>query len=296
MADFFEDKFENKYVDVNGLRLHYTDWGGNSSKPLLMVHGFNVQLHTWDPIADMLRDEYHVYCLDLRGHGDSDWANCGRGAQAIDGYPLQAFVSDIYEFQKKLNLAPFDYVGHSLGSRIGIGYAGAHPETLKHVALSDTGPEVSRAGAEAVRDRAAGAGTASAPPTPRGFRTEEEVRDFYAQQHQSWRPIFIDLHARYQVRKNWADRLIFKADPDMFWITGSFSLREVPHLWDMASKITVPALVMWGETSNLLNEEIANRMIEVMPKGELARFKTGHYIPREEPEEFTRVLREFLAK
>lgn len=295
MAEFFEDKYEDKYVEVNGLRLHYTDWGGSSKKPLLMVHGLNVQCHTWDPIADQLREEYRVYCLDLRGHGDSDWAQCARDTSSgrrNDGYPLETFVSDLHEVAKKLDIIPFDYVGHSLGVRNGIGLAGQYPDIVKHVALSDAAPEVSRNAALALRDRI---GKTSGGGNVRGYKTEEEVRDHYAEEHPEWEPIFVDLHAHYQVRRNWAGRLVLKTDPDLYWITGAASLREVPHLWDMASKMTAPTLIMWGERSHLVDEELVDRMLKVMPNAKAAKFNTGHYIPRENSAEFVRVLREFLA-
>src|ERR1700730_5370671 len=116
----FEDEFRDGLLEVNGLRLHYTDWGERSLPAILLVHGLNVQCHTWDPIARPLSKDRRVICLDLRGHGDSDWAR--------EGYPVQAFVKDIRELAEKLGIAPFDYVGHSLGARIGIAYGAEHPQ------------------------------------------------------------------------------------------------------------------------------------------------------------------------
>jgi pimeloyl-ACP methyl ester carboxylesterase len=47
------------------------------TETLVLVHGLNVQLHTWDPLADQLAQDYRVICVDLRGHGDSGWATEG---------------------------------------------------------------------------------------------------------------------------------------------------------------------------------------------------------------------------
>lgn len=281
MSASFEDRFTDHYLEVNGLRLHYTDWGGSATTPVLMIHGLNVQLHTWDPIADRLRDEYRVFCLDLRGHGDSDWAR--------DGYAIQSFISDIYEVAKKLDIVPFHYVGHSLGARIGIAYAGEHPETVRRLALSDCGPEAPRAGATQVRS------IVGDTSVVRGFRNEDEALEYFRRQHPEWQPLFHDLHVKYQLRRNWAGKLVFKADPDLFWLNGSAALREVPYIWEMAARITAPTLIMWGERSFLLNQEIVDRMLAAIPTAELAKFDTGHYIPREQPDQFTQVLRQFLA-
>jgi pimeloyl-ACP methyl ester carboxylesterase len=278
----FSSHYKDKFVKVNGLKLHYTDWGGKSDEYLVLIHGLNVQAHTWDPIADVLRNDYHVLALDLRGHGDSEWAK--------DGYKVGTFVSDIYEFARKLDLPKFHFVGHSLGARIAIAYGGEHSDTLLSLTLSDTGPEVPRTGALQVRGRA------EKGQSIRGFRDEAHALEAIQELQPTWQPIFHQLHVKHQYRLNWANKLVAKADPDLFWITGSVSLPEVPYLWEMAHKISVPTLIMWGETSPLMNEELANRMLEAIPNSRLARFQTDHYIPRQVPEEFTSVLRAFLQE
>lgn len=280
LRDPYVGRYTDEYTTINGLRLHYTDWGGSSDRPLLMVHGLNVQLHTWDPVADLLREEFRIICLDLRGHGDSDWAK--------EGYPVKAFVSDIYELVQQLGLGPVDYVGHSLGSRIGIAVGGEHPEILRRLVLSDTGPEVSRDAALKVRDRSAKVSNV------RGFRDEAEAFAYMKDRDPEWQSIFHELQVKYQLRRNWAGKLVFKADPELFWINGSASVREVPYLWEMAARIPVRVLIMRGERSPILSEEIAQRMLQVIPRAELEVFDTGHAIPREQPEEFVRVLRRFL--
>ena len=67
------------------LRLHYVDWGNPSAPPLLLIHGGRDHCRSWDWVAEVLRDQYHVIALDLRGHGDSGWATGS-------SYPLAEFV------------------------------------------------------------------------------------------------------------------------------------------------------------------------------------------------------------
>ena len=57
--------------------------GRLTAPPVVMLHGLNVQCHTWDPIARELAADYHVICMDMRGHGDSDWAR--RATGPVDG-------------------------------------------------------------------------------------------------------------------------------------------------------------------------------------------------------------------
>ena len=61
----------DRYVTVNGLRLHCLDWGGDGP-PLLLLHGFTGHAHAWDTLSIALQPHFHVYALDQRGHGESD--------------------------------------------------------------------------------------------------------------------------------------------------------------------------------------------------------------------------------
>ena len=130
---------------------------------------------------------------------------------------------------------------------------------------------------------------------PRGFRSENDVVDHIRRQNPEWQPIFHEVQGHYQVRRNWADKLVWKADPDLFWITGSAGGRENAELWEICGKLAVPALIMWGENSRLLNRDIVDRMLDTIPNAKLAQFPTGHQIWREQPEACVRALRDFLS-
>ena len=94
-------------IRINGLDIHYLDWGGDSSRNLLLVHGQGGNAHNWDHIARELRGEFRVLAIDQRGHGDS--------SHTREGYAVTAFAADLAEFADALGIAPYDYVGASLG-------------------------------------------------------------------------------------------------------------------------------------------------------------------------------------
>jgi pimeloyl-ACP methyl ester carboxylesterase len=278
LSRLYEDKFEDKYVTANGLRLHYADWGGHGQPTLLLVHGLNVQLHTWDPIADLLRDEYHVLAVDLRGHGDSQWA--------ADGYRLTSFLADIEAFADELRLGSFDLVGHSLGGLIGLAYGAKHPERLQHLAVCDCGPEVRKGALREVRQKIVGGAL-----DVRGFKDEEEAEQFFRSQQPGWRDVFYELHARYQLRENWFGKLVWKADPELFWVIGS---TDPEYIWQTCREVRMPTLLAWGDSSFLIDQPIIDKMLAAMPTARAHRFEAGHYMHREQPEEFATRIREFL--
>lgn len=281
-SDVAEQRYQDGFVRVNGLNIHYLEWGKRGNPPVVMLHGLNVQAHTWDPIARVLAETYHVIAPDLRGHGDSDWSK--------SGYGVRSLASDIAALVSVLGLGPAHLVGHSAGVRVAIALAGENPDFYTKVVLSDAGPATTREGAEFMRD------FIQRNTNLRGFRSEEELREFYVAQHPEWVEEFIDLHLAHQVRVNWAGKLVLKADPDVQWITGSASLPDIPYLWEMSARMIMPTLLMVGKTSNVLDEDLVQRMVDTMPSGEALWFDTGHYIPREKPVEFTQAIVDFLAR
>jgi len=64
----------------------------------------------------------------------------------------------------------------------------------------------------------------------------------------------------------------------------------------MAAKLTMPTQLMVGRTSNVLDEEVVNKMLATMPNAKVAWFDAGHYFLREKPDEFLDVLGGFLKE
>ena len=100
---------QNKYLTVNGLTLHYLDWGGDSPNVVLLVPGIGGNAHNWTPFARRIYKDYRVLVLEQRGHGDSEHSR--------EGYAATSFASDLHGFISALKIAPVDYVASSLGAR-----------------------------------------------------------------------------------------------------------------------------------------------------------------------------------
>src|SRR5690606_26287722 len=93
------------------LRLRYVDWGNPEAPPLLLVHGGRAHSRNWDWVAQRLRHQWHVIAPDLRGHGDSQWADDGN-------YAMTGYVYDLAQLIHEQRLAPVTIVAHSLGGVI----------------------------------------------------------------------------------------------------------------------------------------------------------------------------------
>src|SRR5262245_45738415 len=87
----------DRFITVNGLRIHYLEWGSADRQPLIMLHGIGRVAHTFDHIAPHFASRYHVLAVDMRGHGDSDWDPKG-------AYLVEDYVKDIEGLAAQLNL------------------------------------------------------------------------------------------------------------------------------------------------------------------------------------------------
>ena len=107
-------------LTVNGLRLHYLDWGNASAPPLVCVHGYTSSAQTFNVVARHVMDRAHVIAPDVRGHGESAWSPTG-------AYTYADQASDLAGFVDQLGLERFTLIGTSMGGIIAMTYAGAHP-------------------------------------------------------------------------------------------------------------------------------------------------------------------------
>jgi pimeloyl-ACP methyl ester carboxylesterase len=130
------DQPVSRYYWSQRLKLHYAVWGNEANPPLLLIHGNRDHARTWDQVAKRLKDDYCVYAVDLRGHGDSAWSV---GSQ----YSLPEFVLDIAMLGEELQRYPLTIISHSLGGGVALEYAGVFPECVrKVVAIEGLGPPV----------------------------------------------------------------------------------------------------------------------------------------------------------
>ena len=122
-------------LDIDGLRLHYLDWGNPGAPPIVCVHGYTSSAQAFNALARRLRDRHHVVAPDVRGHGESGWSPAG-------AYRYEDQVGDLAALVDKLGLARFTLVGTSMGGIIAMAYAGAYPDRLERLVINDIGPDV----------------------------------------------------------------------------------------------------------------------------------------------------------
>jgi pimeloyl-ACP methyl ester carboxylesterase len=274
---------EDRFVDANGLRLHYLDWGNDSAPPMLLLHGFTGHAHTWDVLARALRDRFHVIALDQRGHGDSGWARDG-------AYAPHDHARDIEGVLGRLGLRAVTLIGLSMGGRNAIAFTAAHPAHVEKLVIVDIGPDIDPRGAERVGRMAADA--------PEEFASVDDAVA-YLQRYATTTSATAVAALRYRLEHG----LTRRPDGRYTWKYDRF-LRDQRRrggaapvdLWPAVQQITVPTLIVRGSDTDVFAPETAKRMLDLIPGSRLVEIPgAGHSVPAEAPEAFERAVRDFVG-
>lgn len=124
------DKSPHKsdFVNANGIRLHYLDWGGNGDT-LLFLAGMGCNAHIFDDFAPRFIDQFHVMALTRRGHGESDHPE--------KGYDVDTLTEDIRHSLDALGIEKVILAGHSMAGAELSHFAALHPERVYKLVFLD---------------------------------------------------------------------------------------------------------------------------------------------------------------
>ena len=117
------DKSPHKsdFVNVNGIKLHYLDWGG-SGDVLLFLAGMGCNAHIFDHFAPRFTDRFHLIALTRRGHGESDHPETG--------YDVDTLTEDVHQFMDALGIEKVILAGHSMANVELSHFSALYPERV----------------------------------------------------------------------------------------------------------------------------------------------------------------------
>ena len=264
----------DKYIEDEGLRLHYVDWGNAQAQPMVLLHGLQDCARSWDLFAAAMSPEYHVLALDHRGHGDSDWAAATR-------YRLRDYIADVEALVDQLRLQRILLIGHSAGGRNAFMYAISHPETVEALVVVDIDPDAINLESQAMFQRA--------HDEPDDWESLGAVVErLRSEQPGSTQEVLVH-QATNMTRELPGGRRAWK------WDRKLLAAYERPDLWAQWSQISSPTLIVRGRQSNLLTHEVSVQMREAIPRVRLAELEGGgHWFYLEIPGAFEATVRWFL--
>jgi pimeloyl-ACP methyl ester carboxylesterase len=272
--------FTERTVKVNGISLHYLDWGPADAPPVVLLHGITGHARVWDHLAQRLAPARRVLALDQRGHGDSDPA-------PDDDYRVGTMADDVAAFAGSLRLGRFALVGHSMGGRIAIKFAADHAAQLERLVIIDIGPDIALAGLQRVRDMMAS--------SPERIESEEWAVEYIRRGNPLQDVDMLRERVRHGLRRQPDGELTWKYAKGLREMMRA-GRRDAVDLWEPLPHITCPTLVVRGAESDILAPEVAKKMAERLPDGRVVEIAgAGHTVPADRPEEFVREIRGFLG-
>jgi pimeloyl-ACP methyl ester carboxylesterase len=275
-------KPSSKSLTVNGLAVHYLEWGKADAPPIVCVHGYTSSADAFNALARHLKDRFHILAPDVRGHGESAWSPTA-------AYRYEDQAGDLAEFIRRLELDKFVLIGTSMGGIIAMTYAAENVDRLLGLVINDIGPD-----AEAGTQRI----TQTVGNRPDEFATLEEAMAY----RRSASPILAARNAEDQhelalgvLRRGTGGKWAWKMDPAYIRERVERGPPVRPPLWPVFQGVACPTLVVWGSDSDVLSEAQARRMVDALPRGELVRVPgIGHAPTLVEPVVLT-ALDRFLA-
>ena len=115
-------------VYVNGIHLHYLDWGGTGDV-ILFLAGLGCNAHNFDDLAPRFTDTFHAMALTRRGHGESD--------NPETGYDIDTLTEDIRQFLDELGIQKVILAGHSIAGVELSRFSALHPERVLKLIFLD---------------------------------------------------------------------------------------------------------------------------------------------------------------
>jgi len=267
-----ESKYSNsasRFAQLEpGLRVHYRDEGKSDGPALVLIHGSNASLHTWEPWVKILGKDYRVISLDLPGHGLT-------GKNPAGVYDNASYVNVVDRLLTKLNVDKAVIGGNSMGGGVSWLYALEHPEKVEALLLVD----------------ASGQASAKSGKLPLGFRLMRMPVIKEAARYIAPRSIFeSSVKTSMSVQSKIDDKLI-----DRYWELNRYpGNREAtmqrfasPRIMTAGTKerlsaIQAPVLILWGAEDNLIPVTSAKWFAEALPQAKMIIYPNVGHIPMEE--------------
>jgi pimeloyl-ACP methyl ester carboxylesterase len=264
------------FLNLRGTTLHYLEWGDVANPPLILLHGSSAHAHWWDHIATILACDFHVFVLDLRGHGDSNWVS------NPPAYEIEDYVADLVEFVSLLSLSSFGLIGHSLGGFIAMSYASIHHQQLCALVVVDMGFRIG--GNRFMR-------LLRRMPSP-VYIDEDDV-------HARFRLLPEETHVSSDLFRHVARHSVRRQEDGSFMLKFDRATlgREPRDLRAQLPNIYCPTLLLRGSESHNLSAETLTKMVHLCPQARGVEIAgAGHHIFLDTPEEFLVEVRSFLLE
>lgn len=252
-----------KDIEIDGLKLHYSESGNPEGRPVVIMHGWGCNRSTVASIAAILEPGMRVINVDLPGHGLSD--------EPKEVWGVDAYTRLIEKFIGRLGLKDVSLIGHSFGGRIGILLSSRNDYVRKLVLVDAAGIKPKRKPKYYLKVYT--------------YKTLKHLLPALFGKETGGK-----LLDRYRGKAGSAD---YRNSSPM--MRGIMSRCVNEDLKSVMPDIKPPTLLIWGADDNATPLSDAKTMEKLIPDAGLVSFPgCGHYSFLDNPGGFRAVLREFF--
>ena len=284
---------EFRIFDINGIALHAVLAGPANGRPLVFLHGFPEFWFGWRRQIDhFVSSGYRVIIPDQRGYNLSD------KPAGIASYSIDLLAKDVVGVLDAVTDSKAFVVGHDWGAVVTWYLAARYSETVSRIAMLSV-------------------------PHPRIFiknliinpaQLRKSLYLFFFQlpwlpertlQRRDWSPlvrvlrntsppgVFSDLDLE-QYKMSWAKKDALTAM--LNWYRAALLSPSKFTLDPEASRVKVPALLIWGKNDQFVGEAMARESLQYCDDGHLEIFETAtHWVQHEKPAQVNTLLSQFFA-
>ena len=268
---------ESRYVDVDGVSVHYVDQG--SGPPVVILHASFLSLRSWDAVAESLTKQYRVIRLDLSGAGLTGTDPTGR-------YGVDRNIELAQGVMKELGLQTVALIGTSSGGISAFRMAARFPEQVTRLVLINS--------AGMPRTAATNPNRARSGPVDRWIQSRLRSRGFWEKgMGANFAPPYAPspelVQRTYDMNRRAGGREIARL------YLANFSTGDPQS---MLSRVTAPTLVLWGEENRTvmhLEADVFAYWLSAAPTMLKKYPGLGHYAYTEEPELISADIASFLS-
>jgi haloalkane dehalogenase len=273
--------FEPRYLDQDGLRMHYVQEG--SGEPILLLHGEPTWAFVYRRMIPVLSSVGRTIAPDYFGFGRSDKPT------RIEDYSYDFHYASVERLADELDLREATLVVHDWGGPIGLRLAVEHPDRVARLVILNTGIGAGRAPSdEWLRFRAfvRRVGTDLVPGQLVRISSVTELTD----------DVVDAYNAPFPTPESKAGVLAFPEQvPTELEHPNAAKMLEVRAALERWEK---PALVLFSDSDPIFSPVAAEHMASRIPGAGPAEIVSGagHFLQEEKGEEIAARIVRFLAE
>jgi pimeloyl-ACP methyl ester carboxylesterase len=272
-----ESHAEGEFIELAGKQTHYIERG--EGEPLLLLHGFNLDWHTWMANVEELAKHYKVYALDLWGQGLST-------REPLD-YSYELFVEQIHLFMEALGIAQANLIGHSMGGGTAIEMTLRHRQRVnKLVLVGSTGIPYPLPFRATVFKLPLLPEFLQALPT--NFVRRKNLADFWIYNRELLTEEVLTKFTQSQKIQGSAKAVLTILRKDFF--------HTLEEQTEQLGKLNIPTLIVWGRQDKTIPISSAERIRNLLQGSKLEILDpAGHLVNFDQADRFNRIVIDFLA-